>query len=155
MKPTEQTKRYVIANYVAPARMKGEKTIQVKVGNVQKELGWTNRTPSVFSTLLSKDFQQEAGLELIEKSGGPASGGPSTTWQLVFHVLDQDEGAASTAKTGPSDEGLMALYGICAETFKALGGGEEFLRREREWGPDVWEKYETASRNNRSTEVAK
>lgn len=155
MKPTEQTKRHVIATYVTPARLKGEKTIQVKVGNVQKELGWTNRTPSVFSTLLSKDFQREAGVELIEKSGGPPSGGPSTTWQLVFHVLDKGETAAPTAKAGPGGEGLMALYGICAETFKALGGGEEFLRREREWGPDVWERYETESRNNRSTEAAK
>src|ERR1035438_4559922 len=118
MKPTEQTKRYVIATYVQPARQKGEKTIQVRVGNIQKELGWTNRTPSVFSTLLSpascwksldnrvgniqkelgwtnrtpsvfstllsRDFQQEAGVELVEKRGGPPSGGPSTTWQLVF-----------------------------------------------------------------------
>ncbi|MFY9855843.1 MAG: hypothetical protein WAK26_18390 [Terracidiphilus sp.] len=154
MKPTELTKRHVIATYVTPARMKGEKTIQVKVGNVQKELGWTNRTPSVFSTLLSKDFQQEAGVELIEKSGGPPSGGPSTTWQLVFHVLDKDEAAAPTAKSGASGEGLMALYGICAETFKSLGGGEEFLRREREWGPDVWERYETESSKNRKTEAA-
>ena len=153
MKPTEQTKRHVIATYVTPARMKGEKTIQVKVGNVQKELGWTNRTPSVFSTLLSRDFKQEAGVELIEKTGGPPSGGPSTTWQLVFHVLDKDKAAAPAAKAGPSGEGLMALYGICAETFKALGGGEEFLRREREWGPDVWEKYETESCNNRKTEA--
>jgi hypothetical protein len=134
--------------------LRGEKTVQVKVGNVQKELGWTNRTPSVFSTLLSKDFQQEAGVELIEKSGGPPSGGPSTTWQFVFHVLDKDAAAAPMAKAGPSGEGLMALYGICAETFKALGGGEEFLRREREWGPDAWERYETESRNNPSTEAA-
>lgn len=155
MKPTEQTKRHVIATYVTPARMKGEKTIQVKVGNIQKELGWTNRTPSVFSTLLSKDFQQEAGLELVEKSGGPPSGGPSTTWQLVFHVLDKDEAAESAAKANSSGEGLMALYGICAETFKALGGGDEFLRREREWGPDVWERYETESRKNRKTEAAR
>ncbi len=155
VKPTEQTKRHVIATYVTPARLKGEKTIRVKVGNVQKELGWTNRTPSVFSTLLSKDFQQEAGVELIEKSGGPPSGGPSTTWQFVFRVLGKDEQGSATAKVVPNGEGLMALYGICAETFKALGGGEEFLRHEREWGPDVWERYATESRNNRRTEAAK
>jgi hypothetical protein len=65
VKPTEQTKRHVIATYVTPARLRGEKTVQVKVGNVQKELGWTNRTPSVFSTLLTKEFQLEAGVDLI------------------------------------------------------------------------------------------
>jgi len=155
VKPTEQTKRHVIATYVTPARLRGEKTVQVKVGNVQKELGWTNRTPSVFSTLLSKDFQQEAGVELIEKSGGPPSGGPSTTWQFVFHVLDKDEAAAPMAKAAPSGDGLMALYGICAETFKALGGGEEFLRREREWGPDAWEKYRAEEIKRQKAERAK
>ena len=154
MKPTEQTKRHLISTYVNPARLKGEKTIQVRVGNVKRELGWTNRTPSVFSTLLSKDFQQEAGLELIEKSGGPPSGGPSTTWQFVFRLLDNREMSAAPAQAPPDGSGLMALYGLCAETFKALGGGEAFLRREREWGPDAWERYEAESPERESAGAA-
>ncbi len=154
MKPTERTKRHVISAYVQPARQKGEKTIQVRVGNIQKELGWTNRTPSVYSTLLSRDFQQEAGVELIEKVGGPPSGGPSTTWQFVFRVLGEAEGSTPAAKAVPDGAGLRALYGLCAGTFKALGGGEEFLRREREWGPDVWERYETEKREQQNLEAA-
>lgn len=155
MKATEQTKKHVISTYVKPARQKGEKTIQVRVGNVQKELGWTNRTPSVFSTLSSKDFQQEAGVELIEKRGGPPSGGPSTTVHFVYRVLDENAQAASQVKTISGGAGLKALYGLCAETFKALGGGEEFLRREREWGPDAWEKYEAEKFGELNTEAAK
>jgi len=155
VKPTELTKQYVISTYVNPARLKGEKTIQVRVGNLQKELGWTNRTPSVYSTLLSRDFQREAGVELIEKTGGPPSGGPSTTWQFVFRVVDKDEKDAPDAKVVPNGEGLMALYGLCAETFKALGGGEEYLRRERDWGPDVWERYEAEVLERRKAKAAK
>jgi hypothetical protein len=155
MKPTEQTKKHVISTYVQPARQRGEKTIQVRVGNVQKELGWTNRTPSVFSTLSSKDFQQEAGVELIEKRGGPPSGGPSTTVQFVYQVLGNASQTAPKAKTIPNGAGLRALYGLCAETFKALGGGEEFLRREREWGPDVWERYEAEKLEQQNDEAAK
>jgi hypothetical protein len=155
MKPTEQTKKHVISTYVNPARLRGEKTIHLRVGKIQKELGWTNRTPSVFSTLLSKDFQQEAGVELIEKSGGPPSGGPSTTWQFDFRVVGEGAAAASDSKVIPNGEGLMALYGICAESFKALGGGEEYLRREREWGPDVWEQYEAEKLERQSVESAK
>ncbi|MGD0547722.1 MAG: hypothetical protein ABR991_07810 [Terracidiphilus sp.] len=155
MKPTELTKQYVISTYVNPARLKGEKTIQVRVGNLQKELGWTNRTPSVYSTLLSRDFQQEAGVELIDKSGGPPSGGPSTTWKFVFRILGKDEQAAPTAKVVPNGEGLMDLYGIFADVFKQLGGGEEYLRRERDWGPDVWERYEAEVLEQRKAEDAK
>jgi hypothetical protein len=155
MKPTELTKQYVISTYVTPARLRGEETIQVRVGNLQKELGWTNRTPSVFSTLLSKDFQQEAGVELIEKRGGPPSGGPSTTWQFVFRVVDEADPAPPASKVVPNGEGLMDLYGIFADVFKQLGGGEEYLRREREWGPDVWERYEAEVLEQRKAEAAK
>ncbi|MGO9340531.1 MAG: hypothetical protein ACLPY1_23915 [Terracidiphilus sp.] len=155
MRPTEQTKRHVIATYVEPARQKGEKTIQVRVGSVQKELGWTNRTPSVFSTLLSREFQQEAGVELIEKIGGPPSGGPSTTVQFVYQVLGERKEAIPAKNVNAKRNGLRDLYGLCAETFKALGGGEEFLRREREWGPDAWERYQAEEIERKNREEGK
>jgi len=142
---TNQTKQHVIVSYVQPARQRGESTVQVRVGNVQKELGWTNRTPSVFSTLSSKEFQQEAGVELLEKRGGPPSGGPSTTVQFVYRILPRDESKRSAERDLRRGSRLLDLYGICAGTFKALGGGEAFLKREREWGPDSWEKYEAQS----------
>jgi hypothetical protein len=140
---SDQTKEHVIKTHVEPARTKGEKTLQIRVGNVLKELGWSNRTPSVFSTLSSRAFQRQAGLELIEKRGGPASGGPSTTVQFVYRILDEDGRSSSfAAKPIPNGAGLEKLYGILADEFAALGGGEAFLKSEREWGPDVWERYE-------------
>jgi len=132
MKPTEKTKRHVIATYVAPARQRGDETIQVRVGNVEKELGWVNRVPSVFSTLSSKEFQREAGVELIEKRGGPPSGGPSTTVQFVYRVLSLSSEGDLPGKAVPKGIGLMDLYGIGADAFKLLGGGEKYLRDERE-----------------------
>jgi len=145
VKPTNQTKEHVIAAYVKPARQKGENVVQVRVGSVQKELGWTNRTPSVFSTLSSKEFQREAGVELIEKRGGPPSGGPSTTVQFVYRILDGSPSVNPSSRESrviPNGAGLEKLYGILADEFKELGGGEAFLKAERNWGPDPWEKYE-------------
>jgi len=145
VKPTNQTKEHVIAAYVKPARQKGENVVQVRVGSVQKELGWTNRTPSVFSTLSSKEFQREAGVELIEKRGGPPSGGPSTTVQFVYRILDGNTAEKPSSRESriiPNGAGLEKLYGILADEFKELGGGEAFLKAERNWGPDPWEKYE-------------
>ena len=155
MKPTEQTKSHVISTYVTPARQRGEKTVQVKVGKIQKELGWTNRTPSVFSTLSSREFQQEAGLSLIEKKGGPPSGGPSTTVEFVYRVLHGGDQNAPESKVVPNGVGLMDLYGILAEAYKQFGGGEEYLRREREWGPDAWERYESEKLEQRKNEATK
>jgi hypothetical protein len=139
MKPTEQTKNHVISAYVEPARRKGEKTVQVRVGNVQKELGWTNRTPSVFSTLSSKEFQEEAGVVLIEKRGGPVSGGPSTTWQFVYRLTG--EGSSEAAHPGKGGSSLLAAYGSCRGMWDEDGGVDAWLRKERDWGPDLWERY--------------
>jgi hypothetical protein len=155
MKPTEQTKLHVISTYVAPARQRGEKTIQVGVGRVQKELGWTNRTPSVYSTLSSREFQQAAGVALIDKFGGPPSGGPSTTWKFVYQILGDGPANEPPEERGEKRGGLMDLYGLCAGTFKALGGGEEFLRRERQWGPDAWERYEAEEKERSNGQAAK
>lgn len=155
MKITDQTKKHVIATYVQPARSRGEDRIQVRVGNVQKELGWTNRTPSVFSTLSSKEFQEEAGVELLEKRGGPPSGGPSTTVQFVYRILDAGPSVRSVqakADLVPNGAGLEKLCGIFSEVYAEFGGGEAYLKAERNWGPDVWEKYEqeeSARKGNR------
>lgn len=152
MKPTEQTKAHVIERYVKPARLNGESVVQVRVGTVQKELGWTNRTPSVFSTLLSREFQQEAGLELIERKGGPASGGPSTTVQFVFRLLKEGERSPSPhsgAKPLPNGAGLEELYGVLKDAYAGLGGGESYLKSERNWGSDSWEQYEKLDASRR------
>lgn len=153
MRPTTLTKKHVIAAYVEPARSKGQQVVHVRVGTVQKELGWTNRTPSVFSTLSSKEFQRDAGVELIEKRGGPTSGGPSTTVEFLYRVLDS-QGATQTHPPKPTPvpngSGLKALYGVLANTFRELGGGEAFLKAERAaWEPDPWEKLE-ADRKRRA-----
>jgi hypothetical protein len=105
--------------------------------------------------LSSREFQHEAGVELIDKIGGPPSGGPSTTVQFVYQVLDEAGSDAPAAKAAPKGDALRALYGICAETFRELGGGEEFLRQEREWGPDVWERYEAEQLERQKAEAAK
>jgi hypothetical protein len=154
-KPTDQTKEHVIARYVRPARLNGDDAVQVRVGTVQKELGWINRAPSVFSTLMSKEFQREAGIELVEKRGGPASGGPSTTVEFLYRILDSPGSSqARQAKPAsvPNGSGLKALYGILAHTFSELGGGEAFLRSERAgWGPDPWAKLESERGKNART----
>ena len=46
------------------------------------------------------------------------------------------------AKAVRGGAGLEALYGICAEAYGAFGGGEAYLKAERDWGPDAWERYE-------------
>jgi hypothetical protein len=148
--PTEVARKYVIEKYVRPALERGDKTIEVRIGNVLKELGWSNRTPSVFSTLSSRQFQEEAGVELIEKRDGPPSGGPSTTWRFIYRIIGSPaNGATGKDPVLPNGAGLMNLAGICAGVFRKLGGGEAFLKSERNWGPDAGEKYAAEQSNQK------
>ena len=127
MRPTDQTKRHVIEKYVEPARTRGENKIRLRVGTVIKELGWRNRTPSVFSTLTSEEFQRQAGIQLVNKSGGPASGGASTSWDLTYRILDDPSPSRPRIKAG-----LLGLSGICADMYRRVGGAERFIRSLRE-----------------------
>lgn len=57
------------------------------------------------------------------------------------------------AKPIPNGSGLEALYGLLEEEFKALGGGEAFLKAERAaWGPDPWDKIAMAEKSHGESE---
>lgn len=141
MSLSEQIARHVVAKYVRPARESGQRTIEIRAGDVHRALGWKNRVASVCTTLESQKFQRESHLSLFHISG-PESG-RSTTVSFAYYVLDPNRQSEQQESTPPPRNGqkLKALYGIAAKTFRELGGGEEFLRREREWGPDAWERY--------------
>lgn len=128
MRLTDQTRSLVIENYVQPARKRGERRIRIRVGEVIKQLGWKNRTPSVYSTLTSQEFQRQAGIRLVEKSGGPPSGGASTTWNLTYRILDEP----SHPQQPRHEAGLLGLAGICAAMYREAGGAESFIRSLRE-----------------------
>jgi len=158
---SELIAKHVKETYVLPARAGGHRIVEVRAGDVHRALGLKNRVASVCTTLESQKFQRENHL-LLWNSNGPASG-RSTTVSFAYHLLDLDKPWQSS----PSDSGaeslsdsareskLMALAGLCAETFRALGGGEEFLRRERQWGPDAWEDYERELRERQVVENVK
>jgi hypothetical protein len=150
---SNQIAKHVLENYVEPARKNGHGLIEVRAGEVHRALGWKNRVASVCTTLESQKFQRENHLFLC-KTSGPASG-RSTTVSFAYQILDPDKPTPKPQVNHKRGEKLMALYGLCAETFRDLGGGEEFLRREREWGPDTWEIYEQEQRDLQVAKAAK
>lgn len=123
----DEIQRHVKAIYLEPARLRGDDTIRIKAGDIHRELHWVNRVPSVCTTLASQKFQRETGLELISKNGPPS--GNSTT--VVFTYRLRSPGAA-TRQLEKREGRINALYGIAKDVFRDLGGGENFLRSERE-----------------------
>jgi hypothetical protein len=110
--------------YISVARRRGQKTFTVNVGAVHRTLGLRNRVPLVCAALESKKFLKENNLRLVARTG-PQSG-QSTTVDFTFELLDEQP------KQTPAVDAWEALRGIGKEIFASLGGGEAFLRRERE-----------------------
>lgn len=157
MNHSDHVREFVKENYVAPARLSGADTISVRVGDVHRAMKWDlKRVPQVCSALSTRKFLNSANVELIERKGPPS--GQSTTVEFTFRLLQANsspEEKQAEAKPAAKGDALRALYGIFADEFKALGGGEAFLKKEREWGPDVWEKYEAEELKRREAGAAR
>lgn len=78
------------------------------------------------AALRSQKFLDANQLEL-KKIEGPASG-QSTTVAYTYRLVE-----ASVSQSPPREEAtFLKLRGIAKRTFQALGGGEAFIRGERE-----------------------
>jgi hypothetical protein len=126
-------RQHVRDTYLRPARRRGEESFSVHVGTVHKVLALHNRVPLVCAALKSKKFLEENALRLISKTGPPS--GQSTTVTFTYEILDHNgkdhDGKDSHGKDYSPTELLLGLRGIAKDLFRALGGGEAFIREER------------------------
>ena len=110
--------------YVLPARRKKVKRFSIRAGDVVRELGMNGRVPAVCSALKGQKFLQRNNLRLIEISG-PRSG-QSTT---VIYTYEFVEAKKSDL---PKKDPWIQLRGALKNVFAELGGGEAYLRNERD-----------------------
>lgn len=118
---TSRVRGYARDRYVRPAKQAGQRRFRIVVGEVHKALGLRNRVPLVCNALSSRKFLKENSLRLVDRSGPPS--GQSTTVTLTYEIV----GGPDPDVMGP----LRALRGAGAAVFAELGGGENFLRKER------------------------
>jgi hypothetical protein len=120
---SETVRKHARDVYLKSAIQRGEKFFTVNVGAVHKALSLVNRVPLVCAALKSRKFLTENNLRLVSQSG-PRSG-QSTTVTFTYEIL------SAKPKVTSSINPLMSLRGIAKDVFRELGGGEEFIRSER------------------------
>jgi hypothetical protein len=125
---THRVKEFVRLEYVEPALRRGDSKLEIVAGTVHKSLGLNNRVPIVCQALKSRDFLDENHLE-IEKIEGPPSG-QGTRVKLTYRLKGRPSQSVQALELEESP--LLRLWGIGKEVFQSLGGGEAFIRRERE-----------------------
>ena len=123
---TDRVRDYARREYIEPARARHQPTVRIVAGEVQKAVGLSNRVPLVCQALKSDKFLRENHL-VLEKWEGPQSG-MSTTVAFTYRILD----AVEPPSAEPEDWPFQKLRGVAKDVFRSLGGGEAFLRKERE-----------------------
>ena len=62
-------RKYMYENNIKPAKEKGEQEVNIRAGNVHKEMGLANRLLAVCSAIGAKKFAEKYGLQLMEREG--------------------------------------------------------------------------------------
>ena len=119
----ERVRVWVEENVIKPAKARGERAATVTAGDVHRDLGLKNRVPLVCQALKSKRLLEKNHLLLKEVSGPPS--GLSTTLRVTYEISETGDSAA------PANP-FWGLRGIGKDVFRQLGGGENFIRQERE-----------------------
>jgi hypothetical protein len=120
----DKIRQFSYKQYVAPARARGDSSFVLVAGDVHKDMHLRNRVPSVCQALKSGKFLDENGLVLERLEGPPSGQGTRVRYTYRFRNSDNSQAAQ---RRWP----LIELRGVAREVFKDLGGGEEFLRKER------------------------
>jgi hypothetical protein len=115
----------VRSHYVDPARRRGDRQIRVVAGDVSRELHLVNLMPSVCSVLRSKKLLDENGLELESLAGPPSGLGATLT--ATYRL-----GKEAAPSTSEAMARFLKLRGIMKDAYREVGGGEAFLRAERQ-----------------------
>src|SRR5882724_6603823 len=123
-KIADSIRAYARDKYVMPARNLKQWQFSIRTGEVVQALKLHARVPAVCSALRGKAFQDQNHLKLIDHTG-PKSG-LSTT--VVYTYQFDDAPDSSQACPDPWNE----LRGTLKRVFAESGGGESYLRGERE-----------------------
>jgi hypothetical protein len=120
---SDEVRQYATDKYVRLAQHRGERTLSINVGEVHRAVALRNRVPLVCQALESEKFLQANELKLISKTGPPS--GQSTTVTYTYEFID-------TIPASPKEDPWARLRGKLKDVFAELGGGEQYLRAERE-----------------------
>ena len=131
MKGADIIRTYVVERYIEPARRRGAKAVTVVAREVLRGLGYDgDQAPAVCSALPVQKFLKEQGLT-VDVQGPPSKQSTTTTFTFHFSGRKKPDGGRRAL------DAIRDLRGVGRETFAALGGGEQWLRRERESFPEA------------------
>ncbi len=124
-KEADRIRQYLKQRYVDTARIQGVTVVRIVAGAIHKELGLRNRVPNVCQVLGSPKFLNENQL-VLEKFEGPSF---RSRHHRYLHLPAAWRIAVQRRRRNRSSYASAASPRI---PLRSLGGGEKFIRGERE-----------------------
>lgn len=84
----DRIRRFVLENYIKPARTRSETRVEVVTGDVHRAMALDNKMPAVCSALGSGKFEELAGVKIIDRQG-PAN---SSTVRFTYELAANETG---------------------------------------------------------------
>src|ERR1700722_7486067 len=103
MSQADDIRRFVIANYIEPARSRGERRVSVRAGDVHRAMGLSNAMPAVCSAIGTSRFLVDAGVAEAGREG------PLNSSTVLFTFELNKTGAFFDAPAAEAE--LRARYG--------------------------------------------
>lgn len=69
MKLADQIRKFVLKQYIEPAREEGRITIRIRVGEVHAAMSLRSRQPAIAGALGANKFEGYAGVKLLTREG--------------------------------------------------------------------------------------
>lgn len=123
MNVADRIREFGTETYVVPARQRKQERFSIRVGDVVREMKLRNSTPAVCSALKTAEFLEANQLHLVDASGPPS--GLSTTVVYTYEFVDSVNSHEAKA------DAWSRLRGALKDVFAELGGGETYIRTER------------------------
>jgi len=79
----DRIRQFVLETYIEPARLRGDKTIKIRAGDVNDSMGLTSRQPAVAGALGAVKFQDFARLRLLSREGPHQGANLVFTFELL------------------------------------------------------------------------
>ena len=73
MTQADRIRQFALDHYIQPARAAGSRALIIRAGDVHQAMGLANAMPAVCSAISSNKFREQAGVNLIDRTG-PANG---------------------------------------------------------------------------------
>ena len=114
-------RQHALEMHVQPARNRKIQFIELKAGDIQKELGWRARYRQIIAALWADEFEELARVRNLDKPGNRPR--ENSTVVLRFEVLDREQARQIEVSSliGAEDESERNRTSICPGELRPSG----------------------------------